>query len=114
MLRDFPFLLVAAMDVKAVAKRHALAGGHAQVARTRGFLFKVMEAERIRGEQTVVAHVPPGRMSRVLRVIENGDADDLSVHRTVVIAPRGALAPCFAVPHALAVHDVAGRISFVE
>src|SRR5256885_14554148 len=110
MLSDFPFFLVAAMDVKAIAKRHALAGGHHQVARARRFLFKIMEAERIRGEQTVVAHVPPGRMARVLRMIENGDADDLSIHGTVVIAPRGALAPGFSVPHALAVHDVAGRV----
>src|SRR5439155_2318190 len=98
MLRDFPFFLVAAMDVKAVAKRHALAGGHLQIAGARGFLFKIMQAERIRGEQTVVAHVPPGGMTRVLRMIENGDADNLSIHRTVVIAPRGALAPGFAVP----------------
>src|SRR5438445_8681162 len=114
MLRDFAFFLVAAMDVKAIAKGHALAGGHLQVARARGFLFKIMQAERIRGEQTVVAHVPPGRMARVLRMIEYGDADNLSIHRTVVIAPRGALAPCFPVAHALAVNDVAGRLALVE
>src|SRR5213075_2691891 len=82
MLRDFPFVFVAAMDVEAVAERHTLAGGHVQVACARGLLFKIMEAERIRGEQTVVAHMPPGRMTRILRMIENGDADNLSIHRT--------------------------------
>src|SRR5439155_385150 len=78
------------MDVKAVAKHHALNSGHLQGARAGGFLFKFMQAERIRGEQTVVAHVPPGRMTRVLRMIENGDPDNLAIHRTVVVAPRGA------------------------
>src|SRR5439155_14035733 len=102
------------MDVKAVAKHHALTSGHLQVARAGGFLFKIMQAERIRGEQTVVAHVPPGRMTRVLRMIEDGDPDNLAIHRTVVVAPRGAFAPAFSVPHALAVHDVAGRLVFVE
>src|SRR5436190_17482188 len=113
-LGDSGFLLVAAMDVESVTKGHALAGGYLQVASAGGFLFKIMETERIRGEQTVIPHVPPGGMPGVLRVVEDRDTDDLSVHWTVVIAPGGALAPGFSVPHALAVHDVAGRFAFVE
>src|ERR1044071_3790276 len=86
-LRDLPFFLVAAVNVNAVAEGDALARGHSQIAGARRFLFKIMEAERIGGKQSVIPHVPPGRMPRVLRMIENRDAHDLPAHRSVVIAP---------------------------
>src|SRR5438876_2726513 len=104
MLRDLPRLLIAAMEVKAVPERKAFAGGNREVARARGFLFKIMNTERVRGEQAVVANVPPGGMTRILWVIEAGNADDPAVHRAVIVTPRGAFAPGFAVAHAFAVY----------
>jgi hypothetical protein len=91
-------LLVAFVEVKPIAERHAFAGGDFQVAGGRvGELFEVMSAKGVRGEQAVIAHVPPGRMARVLRMVEDRNADDLAFHRAVIIAPIGALAPRFAV-----------------
>src|SRR5438874_391759 len=106
---DTASTFIAAMDVEAVSEGDVRSGGNGEFPRARGLLLELMKPERVGGEQTIVAHVPPGRMARILRVIEDGHADDLPVHRAVVIAPGGALAPGRAVPHAFAVHDVAGR-----
>src|ERR1019366_4481878 len=98
--------------VKAVTEGHALAGRHDEIAGglVRKF-FKIVPAKRGRGEQPVVADVPPRRKARVLRMIENGGAESLAGNRSVVIAPRGAFAPSGAVAHAFAVDDVAGGLA---
>ena len=68
--------------------------------------FVAAASEGIRREKTVVARVPPAGMIWISRVIENGDADGLAVHRTIVV-PLGTFAPGGAVAGAGALDDVA-------
>src|SRR5690349_10202712 len=95
------------MQVKAVAERDVFARREFEVA---GFLVRelleIMAAKRIGGEQTVVANVPPGGMTRILRMIENSDADGFPVYGAVIIAPIGALAPGIGILDAFAVDNV--------
>src|SRR5947209_14559531 len=91
---DLGLLLVAVVQIKAVTKCRAFACGNVEVARSFVWqLFEVMLAKRISREQSIVAHVPPGRMPGVLRVIEYGDADSFSIYGTVIVAPIRAFAP---------------------
>src|SRR5262245_48140828 len=55
--------------------------------------FEIMLPERVGGEESVIAHVPPGRMPGITRMIQDGDADDIAVHGPEIIAPRRALTP---------------------
>src|SRR2546426_9777991 len=103
MSRDLPLFLVAGMDIETVTKGDAVSGRDLEVAGARRFLFELVNAERVRGEQSVVAHVPPGGMTLVLRMIEDRDTDRFAVDRTGVIDPLRALAPGRVVAHAFAV-----------
>ena len=104
---DFGLLLVAFVEVKAIAECDALPGRNRDIAGAGGFSLKIMHPERIRGEQAVIAHMPPGGVLGVLRVIENRDADSFILHRAVVIAPGGPLAPGFVIPYSGAQDDMA-------
>lgn len=66
-----------------------------------------MDAERIRGEQSVVADMPRRRMHGIERIIEDRDAHGLALDRAGVIAPLGALAPGLLVADAGAQDDPA-------
>ena len=80
--------VVAFVQVEAIAEREALARRDHQVARAGRFLFEIVDAERIGGEQAVIPHMPPGRMLRVRGMIEDGDADGLAGEQ-----PRGPAHP---------------------
>src|SRR5439155_24987416 len=95
------------MQINPVAKSNAPAGRNGQSAGS--FVrqaFEIMLAKRIGREQAVIAHMPPGGMPRVLRMIENRDADSLSSHGAVIITPVGAFAPGLSVANSGAVNDV--------
>src|SRR5690606_19704373 len=62
----------------------------------------------IRCKKSVVTHVPPGGMRRILGMIENRDADVFAVDRSAVVAPRSALAPGRAVGVTVGVDDPPG------
>ena len=108
MFGDFALLLVAFVQIETVTKGDALAGGHGQI--PRGLIrerFEIMPTKGIGRKQAIIAHVPPGGMLRILRMIENGHAHGFVLHRAVVIAPFGAFAPGLLIPHAGAVDDMA-------
>src|ERR1035437_3382989 len=96
------------MQVKPITEGPARAGGHDEVAG--GLVWEALEivlAERIGREQPVVTHMPPGRVARVLGMVENRDADRLALDGAVVITPLRPFAPGLAVAHAGAVDDMA-------
>ena len=108
MFGDFALLLVAFVQIEAVTKGDALAGGYSQI--PRGLIrerFEIMPAKGIGGEQAVIAYMPPGGMQRILRMIENGDTHGLILYRAVIIAPFRAFAPGLLIPHAGTVDDMA-------
>src|SRR5437764_3704256 len=66
-LGDSALLLIARMEVKTITERDAFTGRHGEI--SGGFvgqLFEIVPAKRVGGEQAVIAHVPPGRVARVL------------------------------------------------
>src|SRR5437660_985107 len=96
------------MQVKAVTKGDAAAGGHSQVAGCFvGEFFKFVLTERIGREQPILTNVPPSGMPRVLRMIKNGHPHGLSVDRAVIVTPISALAPGVSIANARAANDVA-------
>src|SRR5437868_11379083 len=66
-----------------------------------------MPPKGIGGEQTVIPHMPPRGMPRILRMIEHGNPCDAPANRPVIIAPIRALAPRIVVALTGAIHDVA-------
>src|SRR5207302_2216855 len=92
-LRDLRLFFIAGVNIEAVAEGDIFPGRHGEIAGAGGFLFKIMQPERIGAEQTVIAHVPPGRVPRVLWMIENCDANSLAMHRPVVVHPIRSFAP---------------------
>src|SRR5439155_871583 len=95
-MRTFFF---AGVNIEAVAEGDTFPGRHGEIAGAGGFLFEIMQPERIGAEQAVIAHVPPGRVPRVLRMIENCDAHRLAAHRPVVVHPVRSFAPGRVVAH---------------
>src|SRR5436190_2246592 len=95
------------MEVNAVAESDTLAGGNGQIAGTGGFLLKIVETEWIRGEKPVISHVPRSRMARILRMVEDGNADRFLIHRSIVITPLGCLPPRLVIADTGALDDVA-------
>src|SRR5262249_51196696 len=69
--------------------------------------FEIMAAKGIRGEQAIIAHVPPGRVPRVFRMVKHGNANNFSLYRPVVVAPIGFFAPCLVVALTGAVENMA-------
>ena len=59
-----------------VAQRQVAVGRDSDIARVGLILefFEVVLSKGIRGEEPVIAHMPPGGMPRVERVVEDGDA----------------------------------------
>src|SRR5439155_17180612 len=107
MFGDFALLVVAFVQIETVTKGDALAGGHGQIPRR--FIrerFEIMPTKGIGGKQAVFAHMPPGGMPRILRMIEYGHAQRSVLHRDVVIPPFRAFAPGPLTPHAGAVDDM--------
>src|SRR5437867_1923857 len=104
---DLGLFLVAPVYVKAIAERRALAGFDFHVARALRLLFEIVDTEWIGRKEPVIAHVPPRGITRVVRVIEDRDADRLAIHGPVIINPLGPLAPGRVVAHPFAVYDVA-------
>src|ERR1035441_6273929 len=45
-------------------------------------------------------------MVRIMRMVENGDADRLPVNRSIIVAPVGALAPGYRISGAGAIDDM--------
>ena len=83
MLGDLCLWSVARVEDDPVLESHALAGGEFEIARSSGLrLVHVVFAKGIGGEQSVVAGVPAGGVARIFRMIENSDADRLSLHRS--------------------------------
>ena len=78
----FGLLLVTFVNVEAILERGALAGGDRHVPGAGLFLFEIVNAEWIRGEQSVVTNVPVSRMNGIRRMIENRDANFLPIHRS--------------------------------
>src|SRR4051812_32700215 len=89
---DIGGLGVAFVEVETVAHRQRAAGGDGVVADGRLVLavLEIMLAEGIRGEQSLAARHPPGRMPEVLRVVKNRDAVGLAVAGSIHVAPVGA------------------------
>src|SRR5438874_8673019 len=67
----FCFVGGAFVNIEAVTKSDALSCGNRQVTSALLFLFKVMQAKRIRCKQAVVAYVACGRVPRVGGMIEH-------------------------------------------
>jgi hypothetical protein len=105
---DARLRFIAQVQVKSIAKGQVVTGGNDEIARRLvRQLLKIMFSERVRGEKTIVTHVPPRWVPGVLRMIENRNSNDLAVNRAVIVAPVRSLAPGVPVPHALAIDDVA-------
>src|SRR5437660_11502945 len=86
--RDLGLLLIALVQIKAVAESDAFACGHNKIPRRLvGQLLEIMLAEGVGGKQAVIPDMPPGGMTWVFGMIENGNTDGLALHRTVIIAP---------------------------
>src|SRR6202453_3526665 len=107
MFGDAALGVVAFVHVKAVAEGDGLSGGQGIVAGAFWFLFKIVNAEGIGGEKAVIAHMPPGWMAQVVRMVKNGDADGLAVNWTGIVAPIGAFSPGLLVAQAGGEDDVA-------
>src|SRR5690242_14137829 len=96
------------MQIKTVAEGNTLAGRHDKVPRRLvGQPFEVMLPEGVCGKQTVIPDMPPSGVARILGMIEDGHADGLALHRTVIVTPGGTLSPGGAIAHAFTVHNVA-------
>src|SRR5262245_41853221 len=82
------------MKIEPITERHALPLEPCPVAYVCvGKILQEMPAKRICGKQTVIANVPPCRMTRIIRVLKDGNADSLSIHRTVIVTPASPLSP---------------------
>src|SRR6185437_139289 len=57
-----------------------------------------VRAEGMRGEQSVIAHVPAHGMPEAVRIIEHGDSDFLSAGVARIIHPVRFFAPAFLHP----------------
>src|SRR5262245_1161265 len=74
--RHFRLPVIAFMQVEAVAERQAFSRRDREV--SGGLIrnvFEIVLAERICRKQTVIPHVPPGRVVRILRMIKHGHTD---------------------------------------
>ena len=56
-------------------------------------LPEAADAKGVGGKQAISPHVPRRGMTEALRMIQDRDANGFTIHRPVVIHPRGALAP---------------------
>src|SRR5712664_2435810 len=81
------------MNEHAVAEGQRLTGGNLVLPALLAVAGKLFDAERIRREQTVRAGVPIRGSAQVVRVVEDGDADLLIGHASVIVDPFGPLAP---------------------
>ena len=81
------------MEKNAVAEILLFAFLEFEVADALFLALKVVNAERVRGDEAVVAGVPPRRMTQIIRVIKDGNADRVAIDLAPVIDPLGALAP---------------------
>ena len=97
------------MEQEAIAERHRLAGLECHVAGAVGFLLEIIDAERVGGDQSVIAGVPPSGMSGVFGVIKDRDTGDLAFDVAPVVDPRGAFAPHRFAGHAFAVDRLSAR-----
>ncbi len=101
---------VAAMEEDAMTQHELAASRNTDVAGV-GLILEFLEillTKRISGEQAVFAHMPPGRMRRISRMVEDCDADDPSVRQGPgIIAPWGTLSPCRAISVAVRIEDAA-------
>src|SRR5262245_59929137 len=101
------------MDVKSIFESNALSGFNFQVTGAPRFLLEVLDTKGVGCKQTVVAHVPPGRVPWVPWMVENGDANGLAFNRARVITPRGLLAPGIFPGDARAQHNIPGGLALV-
>src|SRR5215213_3422868 len=104
---DFALGGVAFVNVDAVFESYFFVGTELVIAGTFGLrLIHVVLAEGIRGKEAVIARVPAGGMPRIGRMIEDGDADCLLLHRPIVVDPLGFLAPHLAILDPFAIYQV--------
>src|SRR5262245_22308258 len=109
---DLGLHLIALMEVESILERDTFAFGNGEVSRSSRLFFKVMDPERVRRKQTVVAHMRPSRMKRVGRMIENGNTHDLAIDRSMIIAPFGTFPPSGLIADSGTLHDAAGSRFF--
>lgn len=82
--------MAAVVEQEAVAKGNAgsFVNLHGAV-----LTFECLATEWVRGDQSVVAGVPRGRVARILRVVEDGDTDGVSIDRPPVVHPLRGFRP---------------------
>src|SRR5262245_52277638 len=106
-LSNLALFFVPGMQNHPVAESDALTSAQLQIAGL--FILQLLEivaAKRIGREQPIIPHVPPGRVPRVLRMIEKSDSNGLALGGPIIIAPIGPLAPGVVVALAFAVDDM--------
>ena len=77
-LGHFCFYFVSFVEIESVFKVQVLAGLDYYVSGSFWFFFEVVGAERVGGEQAVIAYVPPCWVAWVFRMVENGYSNDLA------------------------------------
>src|SRR5207244_1062776 len=108
---DIGCLFVSLVEDEPIAQRKRLAGRNGVRTVDSGRRLEIMQAEWISGEQTVVAHMPGGRITKTARVIQEGDAHDLAADGPVIINPPSPLTPGRFVGLSFAVDDLAALLA---
>ena len=73
-----------------------------------GFLFEIVLAKGIGGEQAVGSGVPPGRVSRIILMIEECHGDLLAIHWTGVSDPASSFSPDLASGLSVGIESMTG------
>ncbi len=106
MFSHLSLVRIAFMEIEPILKGQTFTGADGNISYAFWFVLEVMHSERVGCEQSVITNVPPGRMFRVLRMVENGNAYDFIFHRPVIIAPGRRLTPGFFVAMTLTVENM--------
>src|ERR1700683_5032437 len=92
-LSDVCTARVSGMDEHAVTEVQGCTRRKGEAAVLAVVVLEIVQAEYVSGKQPVSAGMPPGRVSRVRRMIENCDPQRLAIDYTGKICPIGTIAP---------------------
>src|SRR5690606_2937756 len=108
--RDAPLFLVAGVKNHSVAQVERFAFLKRHRAGAARAADKIVYAERVGGEQPVVANMPIGWKAVAAWMIQDGDAHRFAIDGALIIDPRGAFGPRGAIFNAFAVDDSAALL----